>query len=87
MPQRKSYRGEEYVPVAANVTDNNGLSPLHSISRRSKPSAAVAIVQFLLDCDPNVKLQKIGETMSLLCYACLQQYNDSNIEAALESSC
>jgi len=44
----------------------------------------VDIVKFLLDCDPNVKLQKYEGTESLLDFACDIEYNDSTIEAALK---
>ena len=50
---------------------------------RDVPSAAVHIVKFLLDCDPDVKLQKY-ERRPLLEIACRQLYNYSNIGAALE---
>ena len=59
------------------------------------PATAAEILKFLLDCDPNVKLQKYEgksllhyacghETISVLFYACEQEFDDSNIEAALQ---
>ncbi len=66
----------------------SGTYPIHNaiygLSERSNPESAIDIVRFLLDCDPNVKLQKC-RGMSLLCYACLWGYNDSKIGAALEA--
>eukprot|EP00985_Skeletonema_marinoi_P013553 scaffold6746_cov73-Skeletonema_marinoi.AAC.1 len=50
---------------------------------RDSPLDSVDIVKFLLECDPNVKLQK-GGRKSLLHYACCLDYNDSNIDVALE---
>ena len=44
---------------------------------------APSIVQFLLDCDPRVKLQKF-QNKSLLHVACLQEYNGSNIEVGIQ---
>ena len=46
------------------------------------PKGDFETVQYLLDCDPNVKLQKWRGDF-LLFYACRQDYNDSNIDAAL----
>ena len=74
-------------PGAINHANTDGLYPIHfaidGILKRSNPMVAVNIVQFLLDCDPNVKLQKVRGTMSLLYWACMLEYNDSNIRAAL----
>ena len=44
----------------------------------------VKIVQFLLDCGPNVKVQKGGK-VSLFHFACWWQHADSDIEAAIET--
>jgi hypothetical protein len=41
-------------------------------------------MQFLLDCDPNVKLQMFRGTMSLLHFTSQQKYDDSNIEAGIQ---
>ena len=51
---------------------------------RDIPAAAVEIVQFLLDCEPNVKLQMNSRGGDLLLYACERDYNDSSMHAALE---
>ena len=48
-----------------------------------KSTVAVDIVKYLLDCDPNVKLQKV-EGKFPLHYACILEYNCANIRAALE---
>jgi len=80
-------------PDAINHASANGYYPIHlafmGANQRDKPTATVDIVKFLLDCDPNVKLQKYEGTApasSLLYFACLWDYNDndSKIEAALE---
>eukprot|EP00986_Skeletonema_menzelii_P019488 scaffold28164_cov166-Skeletonema_menzelii.AAC.1 len=71
-------------PDAINHAKNSGHYPIHAAimgtTSRDNPAASVEIVQFLLDCDPNVKFQG----RSLLRYACQMEYNDSNIDAALE---
>ena len=49
-------------PESINVANNNGYHPIHlaiaGLKNRSNPEAAIEIVQFLLDCDPHVVLQK-----------------------------
>mmetsp|Transcript_21138 Transcript_21138/g.32636 ORF Transcript_21138/g.32636 Transcript_21138/m.32636 type:complete len:364 (+) Transcript_21138:497-1588(+) len=74
-------------PDAINHTTTRGAYPIHAaiigIKQSLSPMDNVDIVKFLLDCDPNVKLQKV-RGKSLLHYACHLSYNDSNIEAALE---
>eukprot|EP00984_Skeletonema_dohrnii_P029624 scaffold20381_cov75-Skeletonema_dohrnii-CCMP3373.AAC.3 len=55
-------------------------------NRRDSPLDSLDIVKFfLLDCDPNVTLQK-GEGKSPLHCACRLNYNDSNIVVLLKSS-
>eukprot|EP00984_Skeletonema_dohrnii_P010716 scaffold4201_cov76-Skeletonema_dohrnii-CCMP3373.AAC.3 len=65
----------------------DGFYPIHytimGMGGRDDPLAAVDIVQFLLDCDSAVKLQTIEEE-SLLYFACMWNYTDSNIDVALE---
>jgi len=59
---------------------------IHVLRGRDNPAAAVDVVKFLLDCDPNVKLQKFRrrfETLSLLHYACRQMRCVSSIEAGI----
>ena len=72
-------------PDAINRPMQDGLYPIHgsiiNVSRRDDPRAAVEIVQFLLDSDPNVKLQRF-EGKSLLQYAC--EHNFGNTEAGIE---
>eukprot|EP00984_Skeletonema_dohrnii_P035603 scaffold35595_cov189-Skeletonema_dohrnii-CCMP3373.AAC.1 len=62
--------------------------PVHcaigSMSSRDNPIAAVDIVKYLLDCSPNVKLQKVGGTHSLLHFACCMEYNDSTIDVGIQ---
>ena len=65
------------------------LYPIHAaicsvLNREANPEAAIDIVKFLLDCDPRVKLQKSGGTLAVLVQACLLDYNDSSLAAALE---
>ena len=64
-----------------------GLYPIHKTisgtTRRENPAAAVDIVQFLLVSDPNQKLKQF-QGKSLLRYACEMDYNNSNIEAAIQ---
>ena len=74
-------------PDSINHTDTDGKYPIHlaimGVYQRDNPRATVDIVKFLLDCDPNVKLQKLYEH-SLLEFACRWEYTDSTIAAALE---
>ncbi len=80
-------------PDAIKHTKTNGLYPIHSAMRRTSDRnkshhGVVEIVQYLLDCDSNVKFQKY-RGMSLLQCACMltrhPNYNDSNtIVAALD---
>eukprot|EP00985_Skeletonema_marinoi_P021657 scaffold13390_cov96-Skeletonema_marinoi.AAC.1 len=73
-------------PDAINHATDGGY-PIHAaiigVKQSLNPIAAVDIVKFLLCCDPNVKLQKGGRT-SLLHFTCRLDYNDSNIQAAIE---
>ena len=74
-------------PDAINHATTNGQYPVHyAIYGLIEDSQVdvVDVVQFLLDCDPSVKLQTIGGNISLLHFACRQQYTHPNIEAALE---
>ena len=66
----------------------NGHYPIHStidhMNYRENLAAAVAIVQFLLDCDPNQKLIQF-QGRSLLHFACGEQYySNSKIEAGIQ---
>ena len=77
-------------PDAINHATSNGFYPIHTailgVTKKRKsfrPSDSVDIVKFLLECDPGVKLQKVGRN-SPLHYACHLSYNDSNIETTLE---
>ena len=78
-------------PAAINHATTSGQYPIfylmcsivRSDNPRDNPSTAGEIVQFLLDCNPNVKTQTI-QGRSLLRLACTQQYNDSNIEAGIQ---
>ena len=74
-------------PNSIHHATTRGHYPIHTsilgTKHRNSPSTAVEIVQFLLDCDPNVKAQTF-QGMSLLRYVCVQEYNDSNIEAGIQ---
>ena len=50
---------------------------------RQNPAAAIEIVKFLLNCDPNQKLLE-SQGWSLLGVACMQSYNDSQIELGIQ---
>jgi ankyrin repeat protein len=77
-------------PGAIYHISTNGDYPIHyaidAPIYSENPAAAVDVVKFLLDCDPNVKLQKLfdRQTSSLLHYACDEEYDDSNIEAGIQ---
>ena len=75
-------------PAAINHATTSGLYPIHAaiggMSHRNNPITAVHMVQFLLECDPNVKFQKVHGRMSLLFFACRHNYTDSNIYAGLQ---
>ncbi len=64
-----------------------GYYPIHAAIvgtiKRDNPAAAVEIVEFLLDCDPNVKLQTL-QGKSLLHIACVLDYDDSIIEVGIQ---
>ncbi len=72
-------------PDAINHTHakTDGLYPIHfaigSINEDGDPERVIEVVNFLLDCDPNVKLQKF-EGQTLLNLACLIEYG-SKVEA------
>ncbi len=75
-------------PDAIHNAMTAGFYPIHiavdGVRHRSNPTTAVDIVQFLLDCDPDVKLQKVRGRLSLLHVACEREYIDSNIEAGIQ---
>jgi len=75
-------------PDAINHATAQGIYPIHGaiigLRHRESPIAAVDIVQFLLGCDPTVKLQKFRGFQSLLHVACKREYTDSNMNAALQ---
>jgi len=82
------YLHKLYPDAINHAANSNGLYPIHhaihGLCQRSVPIAVVDIVEYLLNCDPNVIFQKVdGE--SLLHDACHREYTDSNIlVAALE---
>ena len=73
-------------PDAIFHATTGGDYPIHlAINRttRKMNPKGVEVVRFLLDSNPNVKLQK-HRGKSLLRYACQQNYNDSNIDDGIE---
>ena len=56
-------------PESINVAVIDGHYPIHyaidGIKYRKDPAAAIEVVQFLLDCDPNVLLQELDSTLPL----------------------
>ncbi len=74
-------------PDGVNHAARDGFYPIHfaieNITERDIPERGIEVVKFLLDCDPNVKLQKIFER-SLLRSACERGYNDSNVETGIQ---
>ena len=80
------YLYQQY-PGAIDHAATDGFYPIHyavdNIGDRDKPAAAVEIVRFLLDCNPNEKLKEC-HGQSLLRFACGRKYNDLNIEAGIQ---
>ena len=74
-------------PDAIHHAAAGGDYPIHSAilgtKYRNNPATAVKIVQFLLDCDPDLKLKRL-QGKSLLQYACMLPYNGSTIGAAIQ---
>eukprot|EP00984_Skeletonema_dohrnii_P005913 scaffold2096_cov107-Skeletonema_dohrnii-CCMP3373.AAC.2 len=76
-------------PDAINHASAAGGYPIHcaimSVDHRDDPITAIDVVEFLLNCDPNVKLQKFLGSWSLLHIACHPQreYDDSKIETGI----
>ena len=59
----------ELYPESINVAEVRGAYPIHlailSVKLRANPATAIDVVQFLLDCDPNVVLQKFDDILPL----------------------
>ena len=71
-------------PEAIHRATPNGSYPIHSAIDYKNGLAALNSMQFLLDYDPNVKLQK-HRGRCLLLYACVKNYSKTiKIEAVLE---
>ena len=74
-------------PDALHHATTEGHYPIHytidNMRDRHNPASAVAIVQFLLGCDPNIKLKQC-QRRSLLHYACDEEYNETNVEAGIQ---
>ena len=75
-------------PEAIDHASTGGYHPIHvaigATKRRENPAAAVEIVRFLLNCDPNQKLKKF-QRVSLLHYACGMEYYVSDIETGIRA--
>jgi ankyrin repeat protein len=71
-------------PDAINHETEDGRCAIHAAIFTDHLAAAVDVVECLLDCDPNVKLQKFQGRFSLLLFACVRKYNDSSIEAGIQ---
>jgi hypothetical protein len=75
-------------PGATKHAATDGYHPIHyaimSTRHRDSPATAVEAVKFLLDCDPDAKLQKYRGRYSLLRFACRWEYKVPNIEVALQ---
>eukprot|EP00985_Skeletonema_marinoi_P006704 scaffold2911_cov73-Skeletonema_marinoi.AAC.5 len=82
------YLHKLYPDAIYHADNSHGFYPIHcaiqGLSQRSVPIAVVDIVEYLLNCDPSLKLQKYQGTESLLHFACNLEYTDSAIAAALE---
>jgi ankyrin repeat protein len=73
-------------PEAINHTEEEGFYPIHyaiDMDNRDKPAAAVEILRFLLNCDPNQKLKQF-HGKSLLHHVCECHSNETNIEAGIQ---
>jgi ankyrin repeat protein len=68
-------------PECINVSNNNGYYPIHLAAASPKfrgsspPETAVEVTQFLLDCDPNVALQKADNKLPLY-WVCNEATNE-----------
>jgi ankyrin repeat protein len=77
-------------PESINVADERGSYPIHSAMRglytRTNPAIAAEMIQFLLDSDPNVALQKCHGKFPLavmIKYASNNRNNASKLNAAM----
>jgi ankyrin repeat protein len=70
----------ELYPESINVAEVRGAYPIHlailSVKLRANPATAIDVVQFLLDCDPNVVLQKFDDILPLY-WACDEATNEN----------
>jgi len=78
----------KHYPDAINHAATEGAYPIHTammgLSSRSEPENAIDVVKFLLECDPNVKLQQFRGMISLIHFACSLDYANSNIHVGIE---
>jgi ankyrin repeat protein len=57
-------------PESINAADNNGMQPIYHVMmgihlRQDDPANIIEVAQFLLDCNPNVALQKMRDKLPL----------------------
>ncbi len=79
-------------PESINVACRTavGLHPIHyaimGVDHRTNPAAAIEIVQFLLDCDPNVVSQKLHRKLPLywVCYSAPNKNTPIKLNATLK---
>eukprot|EP00984_Skeletonema_dohrnii_P015429 scaffold6665_cov78-Skeletonema_dohrnii-CCMP3373.AAC.6 len=74
-------------PDAINHETRKGMYPIHLAicGLSTQAEAAVDIVKILLECDPNVILQKVAGALPPLVWALMLKHKDTNIGAALEA--
>jgi len=75
-------------PESINVADTHGY-PIHFVIfgvklRNDNPENAIEMVQFLLDCNPDVVLQELNGKIPLFC-ACMEANNENNTPTNLNA--
>jgi ankyrin repeat protein len=69
-------------PESIIVATNDGWYPIHlaiwGLKHRTNPANVIEIVQFLMDCNPNVALQKAGDKLPLFHVGNWATYDDSS---------
>ncbi len=78
-------------PESINATNSSGHYPIHyameGLNGRTNPATAIEVVQLLLDCDPDLALQKMNGIFPLVMiknYATNNRNNASKVNAALK---
>jgi len=76
-------------PDSINLIAGNGAYPIHlaiaRVTRRANPADAIDMVQFLLDCNPDVVLQKMDGKLPLYwtCYGAINENTPTKLNAYL----